>query len=91
MNNCNLNFDDLFKRNLTVGNIPSSYLASLSYEEQLLLLGKDIKQIVQFIDCTLNNVLIDYINNMFNSIMLNTMYQENTETLVLYLENKEVK
>ena len=89
MDNCNLNFNDLFKRNLTIGNLPSSYLASLGYEEQLLLLAKDIKQIVQFIDCTLKNVIVDYINNMFNSIMLNAMYEENTETLILYLDRKE--
>lgn len=89
--NCNsgcgkVDFTDLFRRNLTIGNLPSSYLASMSYEEQLLYLSKDIKEIVKFINCVLNKEIINYINNMFNEIMLNAMYEQDTETLVLYLD-----
>lgn len=75
-------------RHLSIGALPNSYLASLSYEEQLLCIGKKTDEIINFINDILEEKIIDYINIRFNDIMLNTMYDAETETLILYLDNK---
>lgn len=69
-----------------IGALPSSYMVSLSYEEQLLLLSKKMEEIINFMNNTLSTELKNYINNEFNNIMLNSMYEEETETLILYLK-----
>lgn len=68
--------------------LPSSYLASLTYEEQCLLLGKKLDEIICFINNLLEQKIDDYIEAKFNDIMLASMYDTDTETLILYL-NKE--
>lgn len=55
----------------------------------LARLEKKVNEVIGFINTTLEQSLNDYINQKFNSIMLNSMYIADTETLVLYLENKE--
>lgn len=55
----------------------------------LARLEKKVNEIIGFINTELNKELSDYINNMFNNIMLDTMYIEDTETLVLYLKKEE--
>ena len=57
----------------------------------LARLEKKVNEVIGFINTTLEQSLNDYINQKFNSIMLNSMYIADTETLVLYLENKEDK
>lgn len=79
LNNINLNCG-------MIGALPSSYMVSLSYEEQLLLLSKKMEEIINFMNNTLSTELKNYINNEFNNIMLNSMYEEETETLILYLK-----
>lgn len=69
--------------------LPTSYLASLTYEEQCLIIGKKLDEIISFINNILEQKISEYIENEFNNIMLNSMYDEETETLILYL-NKEV-
>lgn len=68
--------------------LPTSYLASLTYEEQSLLLGKKLDEIICFINNLLEQKIDDYIEAKFNDIMLASMYDTETETLILYL-NKE--
>ena len=68
--------------------LPTSYLASLTYEEQCLLLGKKLDEIICFINNLLEQKIDDYIEAKFNDIMLASMYDTETETLILYL-NKE--
>lgn len=80
-----LNFNKVPK---TIGMLPSSYLQSLSYEEQLLLVGKHIDVIDNFINDMLQQIINDYISQMFNDIMINSMYEADTETLILYLDKK---
>lgn len=53
-------------------------------------LGEKLNEVISFINNTLEDKLTEYINNQFNNIMLNTMYDADTETLILFLENKEV-
>ena len=72
----------------TIGMIPASYKESLTYEEQLLYLLKKTDEIICFINNILEQKITDYINNIFNDIMIDTMYEAETETLILYL-NKE--
>ena len=76
---------------LTFGNIPSSYLASLSYEEQILWLCKQIKDLTKFVNDILEEKLNDYILKEFNNILFDTMYEQETETLVLSLNESEVQ
>ena len=84
-----LNKLNLHKKPLTIGAIPSSYLASLSYEEQLLWLSKKADEIITFINNILEQKISDYIDERFNDIMLDSMYEAETETLVLYLTHEE--
>lgn len=78
---------NLPKKRLSLGAIPTSYLVSLSYEEQLFEIGKKTDEIISFINDILEEKINEYINNKFNEIMLNSLYIQETETLVLYLEN----
>lgn len=84
-----LNKLNLHKKPLTIGALPSSYLASLTYEEQLLWLSKKTDEIITFINDILEQKLADYIEERFNDIMLDSMYDAETETLVLYLTHEE--
>lgn len=85
----NLNKINIHKYPLTIGALPTSYSISLSYEEQLLLFGKKIDEIIAFINDILEQKINEYINQMFNDIMLDSMYEEETETLILYLKHSE--
>lgn len=84
-----LNKLNLHKKPLTIGALPSSYLASLTYEEQLLWLSKKTDEIIAFINDILEQKISEYINEKFNDIMLDSMYEAETETLVLYLTHEE--
>lgn len=85
----NLNKLNLHKKPLTLGALPSSYLASLTYEEQLLWISKHIDEIIDFINTILEQKTSEYIEQKFNDIMIDTMYEQETETLVLYLNHEE--
>ena len=84
-----LNKLNLHKKPLTIGALPSSYLASLTYEEQLLWLSKKTDEIINFINDILEQKISEYIEEKFNDIMLDSMYEAETETLVLYLTHEE--
>lgn len=84
-----LNKLNLHKKPLTIGALPSSYLASLTYEEQLLWLSKKTDEIISFINNILEQKISEYIEEKFNDIMLDSMYEAETETLVLYLSHEE--
>lgn len=84
-----LNKLNLHKKPLTIGALPSSYLASLTYEEQLLWLSKKTDEIIAFINDILKQKISEYIEEKFNDIMLDSMYEAETETLVLYLTHEE--
>jgi hypothetical protein len=84
-----LNKLNLHKKPLTIGALPSSYLASLTYEEQLLWLSKKTDEIISFINDILEQKISEYIEEKFNDIMLDSMYEAETETLVLYLTQEE--
>ena len=76
---------------ITIGNLPSSYLASLTFEEQILWICKHIEELEKFVTDILEQKLNDYIISQFNNILFDTMYDENTETLILKLNESEVQ
>ena len=84
----NINKLHLGKRPLSIGHLPSSYLVSLSYEEQNLIMGQKIDEIIGFINDVLDKQINDYITERFNDIMINAMYDEATETLTLYIDTQ---
>lgn len=73
--------------NPSIGALPTSYLASLSYEQQLIYLCRKMDEIITFCNNVLTKEVTDYINEKFNDLMLNAMYDSENETLVLYLDN----
>lgn len=66
--------------------IPTIYTNALSYEEQICLIGEIVDNIIDLLNGTLQEELKDYIEKEFNNIMMNAMYDLETETLSLYLE-----
>lgn len=47
-----------------------------------------VKKLDAFVRNELDNELHEYIDQRFNEIMLNAMYDSTTETLILYLDNE---
>ena len=72
---------------VSLGHLPASYALSLSYEEQLICIGKKTDEIIDFITTILEQKISEYINAKFNDMIIDTMYEAETETLVLYLNS----
>lgn len=51
-------------------------------------LGEKINEVIGFINDTLDAEINEYIDRRFNELMINAMYEEETETLVLYLDTQ---
>ena len=49
-------------------------------------LGKKTNEIIYFLNNIVEEKLNEYIEKKFNDIMLSSMYDEETETLILYLQ-----
>ena len=69
----------------SIGALPTSYLVSLSYEEQLIYLCNKMDEIINFINNDIDEKLREYIDERFNDILLDTMYESETETLIMYI------
>ena len=72
---------------VSLGHLPASYALSLSYEEQLICIGKKADEIIDFINTILEQKISEYINAKFNDMIIDTMYEAETETLILYLNS----
>ena len=68
--------------------IPLAFDESMSYLEDICHLKYKVNEIIEFIDDVLEQKISEYINIKFNDIMINSMYEASTETLILYLDNK---
>lgn len=68
--------------------LPVSYDDSLSYYEQLCKLTNKINEIVEFINGNLSEVIQNYIDKKFNELMINAIYDEASETIILKNETK---
>ena len=61
---------------------------SITEWEILQKLGGKTNEIIRFINNILEEKLNEYIDKRFNDIMLDSMYDAKTETLVLYLTHE---
>lgn len=70
--------------------LPLVFDESLSYYEQLCKLTHTMNEMINVLNGTIDESIMMYIDNRFNDIMLNTMYNADSETLTFFLEDKEV-
>lgn len=68
--------------------LPLTYDDSLSYYEQVCKLTTKMNEIIDFINTGANEALKEYIDTLFNNLIINAIYNENTETITL---KKDVK
>lgn len=65
--------------------IPLAFDESMSYYEQICKLTAKMNELIEFANNELTETLKEYIEKEFNNIMLDTMYDPETETLTMYL------
>lgn len=65
--------------------IPLAFDESLSYYEDICMLVAKMNEIIDFANNELSEELKAYIDKRFNDIMLDTMYEPETETLIMYI------
>lgn len=63
--------------------LPLTYDDSLSYYEQVCKLTDKMNEIVDFINCDISERIQQYINERFDTLMINAIYDESTETIIL--------
>lgn len=73
----------------SIGALPTSYLISLSYEEQLIYLCNKMDEIINFVNNNISQQIKEYIDQRFDDILLDTMYDGETETLIMYINRGE--
>lgn len=66
--------------------IPLAFDESLSYYENICKLVAKMNEIIDFANNELSEELKTYIDKRFNDIMLDTMYEAETETLIMYIK-----
>lgn len=69
--------------------LPLAYDNSLSYYEQICRLTKTINELVSLVNGDVDETLIAYINNKFDNLMINAIYDDSSETI--YLKKGELK
>ena len=62
--------------------LPTAYGDALSYYEEICKFSEKTNEIIK----DLNDNLSNYIDNYFNGIMVNAVYDEETETIILSKE-----
>lgn len=63
--------------------LPVSYDYSLSYYEQLCKLTDKMNELVEFINNNFSEQIQNYLDKKFDDLMINAIYDEATETIVL--------
>lgn len=63
--------------------LPLTYDDSLSYYEQVCKLTDKMNEIVDFINDDISERIQQYINERFDTLMINAIYDESTETIIL--------
>ena len=69
---------------ITVGELPTTFVESLSYYECLICIIEKVNDLI----VAFNNVLEQKLDEYFNSILMDAMYEEETETLVFYVTER---
>ena len=67
--------------------IPLAFDESMSYLEDIACLKAKINEVITFVNNVLEDKITEYIDERFNDMMINAMYESETETLVLYLSD----
>lgn len=62
---------------------------SMTEWQYLQKLGGKTNEIIRFINSVLEQKLNEYIEEKFNDMMIDSMYEAETETLILYLTHTE--
>ena len=89
---CNFKKDDIRPINigcLTEFPFIDETFDSVTEWQILQKLGGKTNEIIRFINTILEQKLNEYIEQKFNDIMLDSMYEAETETLILYLTHTE--
>lgn len=68
--------------------IPLAFDESMSYYECICKLTSKMNEMINFLNNNISEEIKLYIEEEFNNIMLDAMYNAETETLVLYLNNE---
>lgn len=63
--------------------LPLTYDDSLSYYEQVCKLTNKMNEIIDFINGDISEKIQNYIDERFDNLMINAIYDESTETIVL--------
>ena len=63
--------------------IPLEYAESLSYMEWLIRLTKNQNEMAKLLSGKIDVAIEEYIDNRFDNLMLNAIYDEKTETIFL--------
>lgn len=61
---------------------------SITYYQMLQKLGEKTNEVIRFVNDVIEDKLVEYIDKRFNDIMLDSMYDAETETLILYLTDE---
>ena len=70
--------------------LPLIYDESLSYYEIICKLVKKMNEVISLINGAITGTIREYLNEQFNELMLNAIYDSETETIVLSNGIKEV-
>ena len=70
---------------ITVGEIPSTFKDSLSYYEALCVIIDKVNELINVFNSILDQTISEYIDARFNDIMMDAVYDSDTETLTLKL------
>ena len=79
---------DTIKKCCSIMVLPTVYDESLSYYEQINKLVYKMNEIINFANGELSVEIRNYINEMFNGMMINAIYDEQNETITLKMEGK---
>lgn len=64
--------------------IEATFDATTEYQ-MISELAKKVNELIMITNNVLEDTISDYIESRFNDMMLSSMYEEETETLVLYM------
>lgn len=79
---------DTIKKCCSIMVLPTVYDESLSYYEQINKLIYKMNEIINFVNGELSVEIRNYIDEMFNDMMINAIYDEQNETITLKMETK---
>lgn len=69
---------------ISIGELPTTFVESLSYYECLICIIEKVNDLI----FAFNNILEQKIDEYLNNILMDAMYEEETETLVFYLTER---